>query len=180
VRSDRWTSLAHDLRGGLDGLRYLANEYAAAPKLRERGRSMPLAVRSAVALLGGRRRRFLRLLGALPRRLDGALPPDMGVERFLFEPVRGSGLPVGRKRGMRDHAPGVPAHRPNPHPSRSADTINPAHLTNRAPYQRSRGRSSRSPSSPARQNGTSPQRRTRCSDSPWRSGSSMRRPSRLG
>lgn len=84
VRSDSWTSLAHDLRGGSDGLRYLTHEYVAAPKLRERGlRSMPLAVRLAVSLPGGRSRWALRGLDASLRRLEGALPPDVGVERFL-------------------------------------------------------------------------------------------------
>lgn len=46
---------------------------------------MPLTVRALVALPGGHSRLGLQALTGLLRRLDRALPPDAGVERFLAE-----------------------------------------------------------------------------------------------
>ena len=86
MREDGWGLLARELRLGLDYLRYLEPEYDHAPKLRER------AAREAPAWLLARAERG-RLRSAAARRatatwlraMNGAMPRDPGIERYLCE-----------------------------------------------------------------------------------------------
>jgi hypothetical protein len=85
-REDRWSALATQLRLTIDYLRYLDPAYATTPKLRGRAKErVPRAALWAMAIPGVTSRPGRRVVGAMLRAFERAIPRSRRIDAYLQE-----------------------------------------------------------------------------------------------